>query len=203
MDRVRSDQRRRAALPAKRLSRPGRRQPRAAGGVADLARRRGGALGRAGRGHLRAPAADRRGLSGQEESSDDGDQRPVRGWPDSLRPLRWVRAVHALGALPAPPACVGLPTQAHWRSSSRLEDLGAGLRHLVEVDRHRARGVRSLAVPAPGTDLGGLAWGAVEPTLCGWLGRLAMPMALYGPEAHRTREPEPGRGARWDRGWRT
>ncbi|CAB1129435.1 protein of unknown function [Candidatus Hydrogenisulfobacillus filiaventi] len=32
----------------------------------------------------------------------------------------------------------------------------------------------------------------MEPTLCGWLGRLAMPMALYGPEAHRTREPEPG-----------
>lgn len=55
------------------------------------------------------------------------------------------------------------PTKRHWRDSSRLVDITAGLSALrSEVV---ARGVTSLAIPALGCGLGGLAWVDVKPRI--------------------------------------
>lgn len=62
-----------------------------------------------------------------------------------------------------PRVIINFPTKRHWRNPSRLEDVEAGLVALVaEV---RARGIRSVAVPALGCGLGGLDWAQVRPRL--------------------------------------
>jgi O-acetyl-ADP-ribose deacetylase (regulator of RNase III) len=59
-----------------------------------------------------------------------------------------------------PKFVMNFPTKRHWRDSSRMEDIEAGLQALVnEVER---RGIRSLAVPALGSGLGGLPWPEVR-----------------------------------------
>ena len=68
----------------------------------------------------------------------------------------------------APPRyIVNFPTKRHWRSSSRMEDIDAGLGALVAEIRHP--GLHSIAVPPLGADLGGLPWhevrGRIERTL--------------------------------------
>lgn len=58
---------------------------------------------------------------------------------------------------------INFPTKRHWRGKSRIEDIEAGLRALVaEVER---RGIRSIAIPALGCGLGGLAWDDVRPRI--------------------------------------
>ena len=55
---------------------------------------------------------------------------------------------------------VNFPTKRHWREKSRIEDIEAGLVGLAaEI---RARRIRSIAVPALGAGLGGLAWNEVR-----------------------------------------
>ena len=57
----------------------------------------------------------------------------------------------------APPRyIINFPTKRHWRSSSRLEDIDAGLGALI-VETRRL-GLDSIAVPPLGADLGGLPW---------------------------------------------
>ena len=51
---------------------------------------------------------------------------------------------------------INFPTKRHWRDGSRLEDIRDGLRAMA--DDIRELGIRSVAVPALGSGLGGLDW---------------------------------------------
>lgn len=55
---------------------------------------------------------------------------------------------------------INFPTKRHWRGKSRLEDIEAGLKDLVDVVRER--GIRSVAIPPLGCGLGGLRWSDVR-----------------------------------------
>ena len=63
---------------------------------------------------------------------------------------------------------INFPTKRHWRGKSRIEDIDAGLKALVEEIKNR--GIRSLAIPPLGSGLGGLDWAQVrlrlEKALC-------------------------------------
>ncbi len=63
----------------------------------------------------------------------------------------------------APRFVINFPTKRHWRESSRLEDIESGLQALG--DEVKARRIRSIAVPALGCGLGGLAWDDVAPRI--------------------------------------
>ena len=51
---------------------------------------------------------------------------------------------------------INFPTKRHWRDNSRIEDIDAGLKDLAAVINNL--GLRSIAVPALGSGLGGLEW---------------------------------------------
>jgi O-acetyl-ADP-ribose deacetylase (regulator of RNase III) len=61
--------------------------------------------------------------------------------------------VFETGFLANPKYIVNFPTKRHWRGKSRIEDIEAGLKALV--DEIRKRGIRSIAVPPLGSGLGG------------------------------------------------
>jgi len=58
---------------------------------------------------------------------------------------------------------LNFPTKRHWRSKSRIEDIGVGLTALAEVVQKL--GIETIAVPALGCGNGGLAWGEVRPMI--------------------------------------
>ncbi|MBU2666517.1 macro domain-containing protein [Actinoplanes bogorensis] len=58
---------------------------------------------------------------------------------------------------------LNFPTKQHWRSSSRLADIAAGLDSLVDVVQEL--GIRSVAIPALGCGNGGLDWNEVRPLI--------------------------------------
>lgn len=60
-----------------------------------------------------------------------------------------------------PRIIVNFPTKRHWKGKSRIEDIRAGLRSLVQEVRDR--NVHSIAVPALGCGLGGLDWATIRP----------------------------------------
>lgn len=78
---------------------------------------------------------------------------------------------------------VNVPTKEHWRSPSKMAYVDDGLVALVaEV---RARGIRSIAIPALGAGLGGLAWDDVRPRIEAAMAALVeVDVRLYPP--HRT-----------------
>ncbi len=63
----------------------------------------------------------------------------------------------------APRYIINFPTKRHWREPSKLAYVESGLRDLLAVVRERD--IRSLAVPALGAGLGGLAWSDVRPLI--------------------------------------
>jgi O-acetyl-ADP-ribose deacetylase (regulator of RNase III) len=66
--------------------------------------------------------------------------------------------------LPAGPRwIINFPTKRHFRDPSRMEDIEAGLIALVRLAREL--NIKSIAVPALGAGLGGLAWEDVRPCL--------------------------------------
>lgn len=67
------------------------------------------------------------------------------------------------GKLGNPKFIINFPTKRHWRAKSRLEDIEAGLRALVE--EIHTRGIRSVAVPPLGSGLGGLDWTEIKPLI--------------------------------------
>ena len=71
--------------------------------------------------------------------------------------------VFETGTLTNPRYIVNFPTKRHWRGNSRIEDIDAGLKDLVEAIR--TRGIRSIAVPPLGSGLGGLEWSDVRPRI--------------------------------------
>lgn len=58
---------------------------------------------------------------------------------------------------------INFPTKRHWRSSSRIEDIAAGLDALV-LDIQRL-GIKSIAIPPLGCGHGGLDWNRVLPLI--------------------------------------
>ena len=66
---------------------------------------------------------------------------------------------------------INFPTKRHWRDKSRLGDIESGLKSLVGAIEERH--IRSVALPALGSGLGGLNWtGEVRPVLAAALSEL-------------------------------
>lgn len=68
--------------------------------------------------------------------------------------------VFETGRLTNPRYVINFPTKRHWRGKSRMEDIEAGLKALVETI-HRYN-IRSIAIPPLGSGLGGLDWPKVK-----------------------------------------
>lgn len=71
--------------------------------------------------------------------------------------------VFETGQLTAPRYIVNFPTKRHWRGASRMEDIDAGLKALVETIQQYQ--IKSIAVPPLGSGLGGLDWAEVKPRI--------------------------------------
>ncbi len=65
--------------------------------------------------------------------------------------------------LTGPKFIINFPTKRHWKGKSRMADIDAGLKALV--DEIRSRGIRSIAIPPLGSGLGGLNWAEVRPRI--------------------------------------
>ena len=72
--------------------------------------------------------------------------------------------------LSRPHYIINFPTKRHWRGKSRIEDIEAGLYSLIEEIRNR--NIRSIAMPALGSDLGKLNWDDVRSKIDAALGEL-------------------------------
>jgi len=73
---------------------------------------------------------------------------------DEVQPGRMF--VFETGLLTNPHYIINFPTKRQWREKSRIEDIEIGLSALVgEIQKRR---IRSIAIPALGAGLGGLAW---------------------------------------------
>ena len=96
--------------------------------------------------------------------------------------------VHDRGATAAPRWIVNFPTKRHWRSPSRPDDIRAGLQDLRRVLTERR--IRSVAVPALGCGLGGLARDDVLAMIVAALGDLPdVEVRLYAPHEPLPHEP--------------
>ncbi len=78
--------------------------------------------------------------------------------------------VFETGSRTNPRFIVNFPTKRHWRDKSRIEDIEMGLEQLAMIIHER--NARSVAVPALGAGLGGLAWSEVHPRIRKALGYL-------------------------------
>lgn len=58
---------------------------------------------------------------------------------------------------------INFPTKDHWRANSKIEEIQAGLKALVE--EVRTRKINSIAIPPLGCGLGGLEWSQVRPEI--------------------------------------
>jgi O-acetyl-ADP-ribose deacetylase (regulator of RNase III) len=67
------------------------------------------------------------------------------------------------GFVTSPRYIVNFPTKRHWRGRSRIEDIEAGLKALVEEVRRL--GIESIAIPPLGCGNGGLDWQDVRPRI--------------------------------------
>lgn len=80
---------------------------------------------------------------------------------DEVKPGRMF--VFETGQITNPRFIVNFPTKRHWRGKSRIEDIESGLQSLVQEVKER--GIRSIAIPPLGSDLGGLNWRDVRPLI--------------------------------------
>ncbi len=83
------------------------------------------------------------------------------------------------GLLLGPRLIVCFPTKEHWARPSRLEWVASGLAALVKTIEHH--GLESVAVPALGCGLGGLAWPHVERLIQDALGSVEARIDVYPP----------------------
>lgn len=89
--------------------------------------------------------------------------------------------VFETGELSHPRFIVNFPTKRHWRGKSRMEDIDAGLKALVEVLREKK--IRSIALPPLGSGLGGLDWAQVRPRIVAALEPLHdVKVTIYEPK---------------------
>jgi len=91
--------------------------------------------------------------------------------------------VFETGEMISPRYIINFPTKRHWRGKSRIEDIEYGLAELTK--EIQARGIRSIAIPALGSGLGGLDWAEV---------RVRMQAALGGLDDVQVVIFEPGGG---------
>ena len=85
--------------------------------------------------------------------------------------------VFETGALLPPRYIVNFPTKRHWREPSDIGDISQGLAWVRE-NQHR---FVSLALPALGCGLGGLAWADVRERIERHLGNAPLPVFVYTP----------------------
>jgi O-acetyl-ADP-ribose deacetylase (regulator of RNase III) len=71
--------------------------------------------------------------------------------------------VYDNGQFVNPRYIINFPTKGHWRESSKIEDVEAGLVDLQNVIRNY--GIKSIAVPPLGCGSGGLDWNVVRPLI--------------------------------------
>lgn len=84
------------------------------------------------------------------------------------------------GLVGGPRWIINFPTKDHWRSSSRLSDIEAGLDDLAATIQRLK--IRSIAVPPLGCGNGGLNWADVRPRIEATLGRLpGVTVYVYEP----------------------
>ena len=84
------------------------------------------------------------------------------------------------GLVGGPRWIINFPTKDHWRSSSRLSDVEAGLDDLAATIQRL--NIRSIAVPPLGCGNGGLNWADVRPRIEATLGRLpGVSVYVYEP----------------------
>lgn len=88
----------------------------------------------------------------------------------------------SLNSISAPFYIINFPTKAHWRANSKLEYIEKGLESLKE---HVKRlGLKSVAIPALGSGLGGLPWEEVERLIQNSLAELPeIEWRVYPPQA--------------------
>ncbi len=90
--------------------------------------------------------------------------------------------VFETGGILPPHYIVNFPTKRHWRNKSRMEDIESGLRSLA--DEIQSRGIRSIAIPALGCELGGLNWPEVRSRLEAALGAFDdVRIVLFKPDS--------------------
>jgi len=87
------------------------------------------------------------------------------------------------GVVPAAGRVVGhgvlfFPTKRHWRDPARLEDVQAGMAYMA---KRLGPPFRSIAIPALGCGLGGLAWVDVRPLIVEALADLPLRVMLFPP----------------------
>lgn len=71
--------------------------------------------------------------------------------------------VYETSSMLNPKYIINFPTKRHWRGKSRMSDIEAGLKALVEEVRERD--IQSIAIPPLGCGLGGLSWNEVKPRI--------------------------------------
>jgi O-acetyl-ADP-ribose deacetylase (regulator of RNase III) len=99
---------------------------------------------------------------------------------DEVRPGRMF--VFETSALTNPKFIINFPTKRHWKGKSRIEDIDAGLKALVE--EVSSRGIRSIAIPPLGSGLGGLNWADVRPRIeAALLGIGGLHVSIYEPNS--------------------
>jgi O-acetyl-ADP-ribose deacetylase (regulator of RNase III) len=82
---------------------------------------------------------------------------------------------------------INFPTKRHWRGKSRMEDIDAGLKALV--DTIQQYNIHSIAIPPLGSGLGGLDWSDVKPNIKSRLQPLTdVRVFLYEPHGAPTTE---------------
>ncbi|MFI0937261.1 macro domain-containing protein [Streptomyces sp. NPDC021020] len=104
--------------------------------------------------------------------------------------------VHEMQQAGGPRFIINFPTKRHWRSSSKLADIAAGL--IALRDEIIQRDITSIAVPPLGCGNGGLSWSDVEPLIEQTLGsvpgaevRVWAPEGAPTPSAMLTRTERP------------
>ena len=73
---------------------------------------------------------------------------------------------------------ISFPTKQHWRNSSNLEDIKAGLYHLAYTIT--AYGIKSISIPKLGCGLGNLNWPDVRKLIVDVLQELDVKIIVYG-----------------------
>ena len=88
----------------------------------------------------------------------------------------------------SPSYIFNFPTKDHWRGKSKLANIRNGLASLeVEVKR---LGIKSIAIPALGCDLGGLDWDEVRPLIVSAVDRLSgVHATLFAPKPSVASQP--------------
>jgi O-acetyl-ADP-ribose deacetylase (regulator of RNase III) len=93
--------------------------------------------------------------------------------------------VFETGRLTNPLYIINFPTKRHWRGKSRMEDIEAGLKGLV--DTIHQYNIRSIAIPPLGSGLGGLDWPEVKARIEAALQQLSdVRIIIYEPKGAPT-----------------